>query len=97
MQVPVDDDPATKLNMDLITTLGHHSQVVVCGEAKSHCVNYTLRDLVSGWPDERIADLVLLQDGCSPVPGFEESADKFESDMRAKGVTIVTSTDYAPN
>ena len=97
VQVPVDDDPATKLNMDLITTLGHHSQVVVCGEAKSHCVNYTLRDLVSGWPDERIADLVLLQDGCSPVPGFEESADKFESDMRAKGVTIVTSTDYAPN
>eukprot|EP00908_Phaeocystis_cordata_P024453 Transcript_6910.p2 GENE.Transcript_6910~~Transcript_6910.p2 ORF type:complete len:295 (-),score=84.89 Transcript_6910:85-969(-) len=96
-EVPVDDDPATKLNMDLITTLGHHSQVVVCGEAKSHCVNYTLRDLVSGWPDERIADLVLLQDGCSPVPGFEESADKFESDMRAKGVTIVTSTDYAPN
>ena len=52
-EVPVMDDPATRLNADLITTLQQHKQVVVCGEAKSHCVNFTLRGgrltLVPSW------------------------------------------------
>ena len=33
LQVEVADDPATKLNTELINTLASHSQVIVCGEA----------------------------------------------------------------
>jgi len=70
-EVPVMDDPATRLNIDLIATLQHHTQVVVCGEAKSHCVNFTLRDLLSAWPAARVGDLVLLDDACTSVAAFE--------------------------
>jgi len=94
-EVPVNDDPATKLNLDLINTLKHHTKVLVCGEAKSHCVNFTLRDLVSAWPAERVADLVLLNDCCSSVTGFEESANQFETDMRAAGVNILTAAEFS--
>ena len=93
----MDDDPATKLNMDLITTLGHHSQVVVCGEAKSHCVNYTTRDLLSAWPKGRaVSDVVVLEDCTSSVGGFEAEADKFFDDIRTAGVTLVKAADWKP-
>jgi len=88
-EVVRDDDPSTRLNQQLITALGLHSKVVVCGQAKSHCVNYTLRDLLSGWPKGREADLVLLDDGCSPVSGYEKHADLLVTDMKAAGVTVI--------
>lgn len=59
------------LNQELIDTLKRADKVVICGEAISHCVNYTVRDLAAAWPRERLADLVLLTDCASPVPGFE--------------------------
>ena len=71
-------------------------QVLVCGEAKSHCVNFTMRDLLGAWPAGRAADLVLLQDGTSPVGGCEDAADKFENDMRNAGVTIVKCAEFSP-
>ena len=73
-----------------------HRQVAICGEAKSHCVNYSTRDLLSAWPEERASDIILLTDATSAVTGFEAAADKFESDMRAAGVTLATTTDFVP-
>ncbi|RLN96673.1 hypothetical protein BBJ28_00002295 [Nothophytophthora sp. Chile5] len=68
-------DPATSLNQSLIDSLKLADKVIVCGEAISHCVNYTVRDLVDGWPKERVGDLVILTDCASPVPGFEEAGE----------------------
>lgn len=58
--------------------------VLICGQASSHCVNYSTRDLAAAWKssasdaghDEsevrrRMGSLVLLRDGTSAVPGFE--------------------------
>mmetsp|Transcript_28904 Transcript_28904/g.47957 ORF Transcript_28904/g.47957 Transcript_28904/m.47957 type:complete len:378 (-) Transcript_28904:293-1426(-) len=95
-EVPVEDDPATSLNSELVSSLIKHKQVVVCGEAKSHCVNFTLRDLVSVWPRDRMADLVLLRDCCSAVSGYEAQAEKFENDMRAAGVTVLDAAEFQP-
>lgn len=95
-EVPVKDDPATLLNVSLIQSLKKHRQVVVCGQAKSHCVNHSTRDLLSMWPKERRADVVLLTDCTTAVAGCEAMADEFEADMTAQGVTLVKSTDYVP-
>eukprot|EP00658_Telonema_sp_P-2_P038354 TRINITY_DN2753_c0_g1_i9.p1 TRINITY_DN2753_c0_g1~~TRINITY_DN2753_c0_g1_i9.p1 ORF type:complete len:298 (+),score=65.56 TRINITY_DN2753_c0_g1_i9:153-1046(+) len=92
-EVPVQDDPGTQLNTKLTRSL-HDSTVVVCGQAKSHCVNYTMRDLLAGWEGDP-ARLVLLSDGCSAVPGFEASANEFEADMKAAGVTVTTCADFS--
>jgi nicotinamidase-related amidase len=89
-EVPVEDDQATKMNMQLINVLKKHSKVVVCGQALSHCVSNTMRDLLSCWPLDRASDLILLCDGCSNVPGFEEAGDRFVADMNAAGCTVCT-------
>ncbi|KAF1331726.1 hypothetical protein FI667_g4179, partial [Globisporangium splendens] len=87
-------DPATSLNQNLVNVLKHADKVVICGEALSHCVNYTVRDLVDVWPAERIQDLVILTDCASPVPSFESSGEQFLSDMAKKGLTLTTSTEF---
>ncbi|TMW57145.1 hypothetical protein Poli38472_003070 [Pythium oligandrum] len=87
-------DPATSLNQSLINVLKHADKVVVCGEAISHCVNYTVRDLVDHWPVERMSDLIILTDCASPVPGFEAAGEEFLKDMAAKGLVLTTSKEF---
>ena len=66
-------------------------QLVICGQAKSHCVNYTTRSIVKRWhkPKERIC---ILEDGCSNVPGFKSQGDKFFKDMEREGLTLCNTT-----
>lgn len=87
-------DPATSLNQSLINVLKHADKVVICGEAISHCVNYTVRDLADAWPADRMVDLIILTDCASPVPGFEAAGETFLKDMVAKGLTLTTSTEF---
>ena len=37
-------------------------RLIVCGQAMSHCVNFTLRDILKHWDGDR-ARLMLLQNG----------------------------------
>jgi nicotinamidase-related amidase len=53
-------------------------------------VNYSVRDLVSFWPPERAADIVLLADAMSSVTGFEATGDEFLYDMVKAGCTVMT-------
>jgi nicotinamidase/pyrazinamidase len=97
--VPVSRDTAfnTKLLNSLLgddlgssnNNKNNKHRLLVCGQAKSHCVNYTVRDLISRWPPERIGEICLLQDCASPVPGFEDAALQFEADISAAGVCLV--------
>lgn len=89
--VPV--NAATALNQALLTSLRQSERLVVGGQALSHCVNYTLRDIVRHWPKNELSKVYLLRDCSSAVPGFEAAADDFVEDMRAAGVHIVTSKD----
>lgn len=97
--VPVSKDSVfnTKLFDSLVAVDGNHHhhnhRLLVCGQAKSHCVNYTVRDLVSRWPKERLGEICLLQDCASAVPGFEEAAHQFQTEMREAGIQIVNAAD----
>merc|ERR1711988_1538356 len=66
-EVEVPGDSTTVLDKAFIDALATHDKVVICGEAQSHCVNYSCRHLLSGWPSGRESDLIVLQDGSSPV------------------------------
>merc|ERR1719265_2690537 len=93
-EVVLPDDPSTGMNTQLVKKLKDHSKVICCGEAKSHCVNYTVRDLLSEWPPGRERDIVVLTDCQSSVPGFEEAGEKFFKDMTEAGCTMVTSSAF---
>jgi len=95
----------SSLNQSLVDSLKFADKVVVCGEAISHCVNYTVRDLVAAWPKERRRDLVILTDCASPVPGFEKAGEvasddflppsqDFLRDMATAGLTLTTSDKF---
>jgi len=91
--VPIENDKATQKCPKLMAELTSATKLIVCGEAKSHCVNFTLRDIMVDWLacGRNPADISLLIDGCSAVFGCEELANKFENDMRDAGVTCTTS------
>ena len=88
-EVEVEGDEATGLNRELIEKLSTRERVLVCGQAQSHCVNFTVRDLVEHWPESERHRIWLLEDAMSSVPGFEAEGDAFIADMKAAGLTVV--------
>jgi nicotinamidase-related amidase len=89
-EIPVSE--ANAFNKSLHASLSESSRLLVCGQAMSHCVNYTLRDIVEHWPKEELSKISLLTDCASAVSGFEKAAETFQDDMKACGVQLVEST-----
>jgi nicotinamidase-related amidase len=84
-EVALEDDPATQTNLALIDALKNDSTVIAAGEALSHCVAFTLRDLASHIGAKKIT---LLEDCSSSVTGFEEAAMTFVDELRSKGMSV---------
>lgn len=91
--VEIEGDCSTKINTALIESLQTYDKVLVCGEALSHCVNFTTRDLVDHWPKENLSKICILKDAASSVAGFEKAGEEFLQDMKDKGCTITTTSE----
>jgi len=89
--VPVSKE--TSFNQALQESLLQSDQLLVGGQAMSHCVNYTLRDIVDNWPQDKRKNITLLTDCGSAVPGFEAAAEQFQVDMKAAGVRLATASE----
>ncbi|MFW9879462.1 MAG: hypothetical protein ACFFG0_40820 [Candidatus Thorarchaeota archaeon] len=93
--VPDPDDPSTQINIKLIETLQKADMIVICGEAGSHCLANTVRDIVTAFDDDSyIKKLILLTDGTSPVTGFEKLQEDFINEMTAKGMQLSTTEKF---
>ncbi len=68
-------------------------RLLVCGQALSHCVNYTVRDILDNWPPNEANRITILADCASSVPGFEAAGEAFLGDMAKAGVIVGTSGD----
>ena len=95
-----DGETIAGMNDLLIEQLLLYDAIVVAGQAKSHCVAWTIDDLLEG-DDERERALAprtyLLEDCTSPVvvPGMDytEQADAAFERFAAAGMHVVRSTD----
>ena len=95
-EVPDPEDPGTQVNTALVRTLEDADVVLLAGEASSHCLANTVRDIAAHFADPRwVKKLVLLEDATSPVPGFESYATDFVRDMTALGMSIDTTARFA--
>ncbi|MBS1220838.1 MAG: hypothetical protein H6R23_458 [Proteobacteria bacterium] len=92
--VPDPADPRTQLNTRLIQTLQNADVVALSGQALSHCVANTVRDIAECMGPEGIRKLVLIEDTSSPVPGFEDLARQFLSDLRQLGMKTVRAAEF---
>lgn len=93
-EVPDPAVPATQLNRALLERLANAGELVVAGEAASHCVKATVEHLVQHLPDGA-RRVVLLQDGISPVPGFEAPAQAFMAAMQAQGARLMRCAEWS--
>lgn len=92
--VPDSSDPDTMLNQRLITTLQNADMIGLAGEARSHCLANTVRDIADNFGEDNIKKLYLLEDATSDVPGFENLGEQFVNDMIARGMNISNTVDW---
>ncbi|MDS4030558.1 MAG: hypothetical protein RKO66_10850 [Candidatus Contendobacter sp.] len=92
--VPDPADPSTQLNTRLIQTLENADQVALSGQALSHCVANTVRDIADCLGRESVRKLVLIEDTSSPVPGFEGLAERFLADLRQLGMRTAKAAEF---
>ena len=88
-------DPATQLNTDLIQRVMDSDEILIAGEAGSHALAETVRDIAGCFLDGSfVRKSVLLTDAMSPSPGFEAEQQQFIDEMSARGMKTTTTTDY---
>jgi nicotinamidase-related amidase len=92
-EVPDPSDPTTQINARLVNTLQQSDLVIICGEAGSHCVANSVKDIASAFLDDSyIQKLVLLTDCISPVTGFENLQEDFIKEMTKRGLQLATTS-----
>jgi nicotinamidase-related amidase len=82
------DDEGTRLNGRFVKTLQQYDIILISGEALSHCVANTARDVVTEFSPDQVKKFVLLEDASSNVTGFEALGKKFVDDMVKMGMQI---------
>lgn len=93
-EVPDPSDPETGVNHKLVRSIAASERVLVAGEALSHCVAATVRDLEEEQPT-LARRVTLLTDATSPVGGFENLGEGFVKALTAKGMQLATTRDVA--
>ena len=99
-EVPDPEDPTTQLNTRLIETVQKADIILVAGEALSHCVANTIRDMAAKFDAATIAKMVLLTDAMSNVPNppgttlFSDLGKQFIADLTQLGAKTSTTVDF---
>jgi nicotinamidase-related amidase len=95
-----DGDEIDRKNRALVDRLLEFDAVVIAGQAKSHCVAWTIDDLLEAQGRERqLAERVYLLEDCTSavvVPGavdYTEEADAAFARFAEAGMNVVRSTD----
>ena len=88
------DDPSTKLNEKLLSRLKETDVLAIAGQALSHCVANTVRDIAENSDENDIKKMVLLTDTTSSVKGFEKMGEEFVREMTARGMRTCTTEEF---
>jgi nicotinamidase-related amidase len=94
-----DGEPLGEMDVPLLDELRAFDAVVVAGQAKSHCVAWTISDLLEGLGDGELVRKVYLLEDCSSavvVPGVVDYTDEADAAFRRfedAGMHVVRSTD----
>jgi len=88
-------DPSTQINTDFISNLMKADLIALAGEAGSHCLANSVRDIADAFGDDKyIQKLVLLTDATSPVGGFEKLQEDFIKEMVSRGMQVSTTDKF---
>jgi len=88
----VTQDPHTDVNQNFISELKAFDEILVAGEALSHCLANTVRDMIRYEVDPK--KVVILSDCTSNVPTFEEFGAAFQREMELLGVRFMSTLEF---
>lgn len=90
--VRLNDDPGTQVKPHLLDLLAGAGRIIIAGEAKSHCVAQTLKQILEQ-PSIK-GEIVILEDCMSCVSGFENASQPVYDFALNRGVLFVNSLNY---
>jgi nicotinamidase-related amidase len=90
--IPIKESPETQLNKELVNKLYLYDKILIAGEAKSHCVATTVKQILN--IDGFAPKLVVLEDCMSDVKGFETLALPIYERAKKAGVEFALSTEW---
>lgn len=94
--VPLPQDPSTDVNQGIFSTMNDHDVIYLAGQARTHCVANSLRQMLQIAP-QLASKLVILEDCMSNVAGlpddFYKYVDSIYADAISKGVRVAKSKD----
>jgi nicotinamidase-related amidase len=94
-EVPDPASPDTLTNDAFLARLDRADEILIAGEASSHCVKATTEHIVEYLPGAA-RRITLLTDCMSPVTGFEAQQQAFIEALRSQGARIATSEEILP-
>jgi nicotinamidase-related amidase len=98
-EVPVPGQPGGGKNLEFLAMLSEADQIVIAGEAESHCVLETVEDLVEEFGDrpEILSKVLFLRDCTSPVVhpeiDFHAIAEERLAESARRGIQMAMSTE----
>lgn len=84
------------MNLDFLNKLERFDKVIIAGEAKSHCVLESMKQILEYYETrpEVTKKVYVLEDCMSPIPGYEDMVEQaFEEFKRRYQIQLVKSTD----
>ncbi len=93
--VMLPEDPGTQVNERLVGELAMADTIIIAGEARSHCVANTLKQIMEQ-PVIK-GEIVLLDDCMSNVTGMENIANSIYDQALKRGVIFTDSVNYNPD
>lgn len=89
-QVPVAGDPTTGLDTNFLSELDAYDQILITGEARSHCVATSVKQIMDYAP-ALVPKISLLTDCTSDVPNWGYLADEIFEDAQKRGMVFCKS------
>lgn len=81
----------------LLQDLAAFDQIIIAGEAKSHCVLESVRQIAEHYANrpDITSRMIILEDCMSCIPGFEETTERaFANFSETYGIKLVKSTEF---
>ena len=90
IKAEVELDEHTHRNVKLLDKMAVSDELLVAGEAFSHCVSSTVFDIKDYFDEKNIKTKITVFENCtSPVYGFEETSKKIKEEMINKGLAFM--------
>ncbi|QHT66573.1 isochorismatase family protein [Rhodocytophaga rosea] len=91
-QIPMEGNPETQLNRRLIDTLSQYDHIYLAGEARSHCVATSLKQVLIHAP-ALAQKMIIVEDCMSDVTGLGYLGAPIYEEARKKGLRFAKASE----